>query len=503
MTQQQLVVLVGYDQWRVAHFNGWRYQAVRTFSANAESQKLLLDWLKQFARANVYFLTDIADEHYHIEVLPPVRGIARKQLLARRLAAWPFAQGLHAVHKVDSIQGVRPEYRYLFSAIQHPTLREWLQALQKETLCVQGVYTQALCTPCWASNLLSGHTQCLIAYFGKQQLRIRYLYRSKLLFNRLLTLAPDESLGIRISREIAQTRVYLLSQKWLQESEPLQVLWLSEDEHSHGLPLDQLPATIKQICTAYADVMRQSGWQLAPGGLGVMDWAAIQVIRHTRQLPNFAPEASLLNASVVRAKRNITLTCVLMVCLFVMAHWISQKVLQKTHVDIQRTNAQLKLWQAVKPALGIVKEDLPRLQTFSRAVQSLESSARFPNRALTILQDVMAGQPMWQVKEVGWHYGATHESRHKQAALPDNHWTEASTIKFSRQKAVNSSDAYQAWQALLEKLRQHPDVLELKEMNASVTSGSSIHQGDTRQSLLLDDQPALTIKLREPKGAAT
>lgn len=502
MAQQQIVVLVGHDQWRVVHFKRWRYQALHVFTANAENQGLLLDRLKQSARASVYFLTDIADEHYHVEVLPPVRGTARKQLLARRLAAWPFAQGLHAVNKAGSVNGVRQEDRYLFSAIHYPPLREWLQALQKEPLCVQGVYTQALCMPCWVSCLQSGHAQCLIAYFEKQQLRIRYLYRSKLLFSRLLTFTPDEHLSVRINSEIAQTRLYLLSQKWLQESESLQLLWLSEDEHGNGSPLDQLPAPIKQSCISYAEVMRQSGWQLVPDGLSVMDWAAIQVMRHTRRLPNFAPESSLLNVRVARAKRNIAAAGVIMVCVFLIANWMNRQALQKTQIDIQRTSAQLHLWQSAKPASGIAETDLPHLQIFSRAVQGLEASVHFPDRALKILQGVMAVQPVWQVQEVDWRYGAINEPKHTQSALPDNPWVETATIRFARKAANNASEAHQAWQLLLDKLRQHPDVIELKEINISAKSGNPVQTGDTRHSLLPDDQPTLTIKLRGPKGGA-
>ncbi|MEZ0210822.1 MAG: hypothetical protein ACAH08_07675, partial [Methylophilus sp.] len=110
------------------HFRGSRYLSLNVFAANAENQLLLLDLLKQYAEAIVYFLTDVTDEQYHVEVLPHVSGAARKQLLARRLAAWPFAQGLHAVHKLDSVKNVRKEERYLFSAIHYPPLRDWLQA---------------------------------------------------------------------------------------------------------------------------------------------------------------------------------------------------------------------------------------------------------------------------------------------------------------------------------------------------------------------------------------
>ncbi|MGP1716614.1 MAG: hypothetical protein ACTS9Y_05485 [Methylophilus sp.] len=506
MVQQQLVILVTHDQWRVVHFMGWRYHALRVFPANVENQGLLLEWLKQATGASVYFLTDIADEHYHVEVLPPVRGTVRKQLLTRRLAVWPYAQGLHTVHKIGSVQSANQEQLYLFSAIHYPPLREWLQALQQQTMRVQGVYTQALCTPCWVAHWQSGHAQCLIAWFESQQLSIRYLCRSKLLFSRLLTLKQDTSLGTRISSEIAQTRLYLVSQKWLQEVEPVHLIWLSEDADHNDFHLGPLPTVIQQTNLSYAEVLRQSGWQPVPAGLSVMDWAAIQVLRHSRRLPNFAPEASLLNARIASAKRNIIAACILMICLCVVANWISQQALQKMQSDIQRTNAQLHLWQSAQPGLGVPEADLPRLQILSQSVQALETSARLPHRAMAILQSVMAGQPVWQVKTLAWEYGVasgfTDEPRHEHSEQADSLWTETITIRLARQQGVISSDTQQAWQLLLEKLRQHPDILELKEISVSAESASQTQKGDTRQSLSPDHQPSLTIRLRPLESAA-
>ena len=503
MTQQRLIVLVGHDQWRLVHFNGWRYHALHAFSANAQNQGLLVDRLKQYIGATVYFLTDLADEHYHIEVLPHVSGTARKQLLARRLAAWPFAQGLHTLNKVGSVQSVRKEDRYLFSAIHYPPLREWLQVLKQQGMRVQGIYTQALCLPCWATHLQSGHAQCLTVHLEKQQLRIRYLYQSRLIFSRLLTLTSDASLDIRISSEIAQTRLYLVNQKWLQENEPLHLLWLSEDANTNFLQAEQLPDTIQKTCLFYADVMRQFGWGAVPQGLSVMDWATIQVVLNTRQLPNCAPQAALLSDSVVRAKRSITAAGVVMICLFVMASWISQQSLKKTQFDIQKIKADLVLWQAATPALGVAEAEVPRLQTFSRAVQSLEASARLPDRALTILQAVMAEQQAWQVKEVVWDAGPTLKPVHEQSTNSLSHWSETVSIRFAQIGDAASLNAHAAWRSMLEQLRQHPDILEVKEINAAATAGSQIQQGDTRQSLSPDHQPTLNIRLRPVESAAT
>jgi hypothetical protein len=176
--------------------------------------------------------------------------------------------------------------------------------------------------------------------------------------------------------------------------------------------------------------------------------------------------------------------------------------MQHMQFNIQQTNANLRLWQAATPALGFAEADLPRLQTFSHAVQSLEASAHFPDRALALLQEVMAGQQMWQVKEIAWDDGSIRAPGHAQSANPDGH-SETVSIKFCTIGDAASLNTHEAWRLLLQRLRQHPDILELKEVNGSASSASSVQQGDTRQSLSPDHQPTLMLRLRPPESAAT
>jgi hypothetical protein len=493
MARYQLVILVGQAEWRVIHFSGWRYQDLYVFTANADMQRLLLEHLQRYAAARLYFLTDIAEEHYHIELCPPVRGTARKQLLARRLAAWLYAQSLHAVHRVSSTPGLPQADRYLFAAIHYLPLN---QLLQSQPLRVHGVHTQALCSPCWVSTLPSAHTHYLIGYVEKQQLRLRYLYRSQLVFSRLLALVPDASLNLPISSEIVQTRLYLLSQQWLQEGEPLHLLWLSEDGHDQDLSPQQLPALIQSTTMSYAALLRQSGWQSVPPGLSVMDWLAMQVLLHNRQLPNLAAQAALLSVHALRAKRMLVAACSCMILLLLAANYLSLQAMQKTQSDIRHASAQIQLWQSAQPAWGIADADLPRLQTFSQAVQDLQAAARYPDRLLIIVQQVMAGQQVWQVNTIDWVYAATPAATAALGQVAQPQSAETATIRFSRQTGVSAADAQQGWQLLLQKLRLHPHILALKEMRGANASASQSRQGDTRLSEAHEDQAALSFNLR-------
>lgn len=487
---QQLVILVGNDQWRVLHIRA-RQCELRVFSASDDGQQLLLDLLQQHAAAAVYFLTDIADEHYHVEVLPHVGRTATKQLLTRRLAAWPFVQGLHAVHKVGTVKGLREEDRYLFAAIHSVPLRDFLQVMQKQSIRVQGIYTQALCTPCLHVRLHPAEPHCCYVYYANRQLRLRYLYQSRLLYSRLITLAADDSLCKRIVNEIAQTRLYLISQHWLQDTQSLTLFWLSEDATVSDLAVEQLPAGVKLVCWTYADVIRHFGCGPVPQGLNAMDWAAVQVMLSTRQLPNFAPPTVLLKERIAHAKRKITIAGGLMLGLFVTISWISQQCMESAQLKLHHSKKSLRQLQAAKPKWQFSDVELQRMQSLSQAMQGLGSSTRLPDHALAVLQSSISGLNAWQIKEIEWRYGPAQEP----PSQAGSDWIQTVFVTFTQKEITDSSNVRQEWQFLLEKLRQHPDIVELKEVNVVPASGNAARQGDTRGSSLPVVQ-TLKIKLR-------
>lgn len=493
MAQQRLIVLISVAQWQVLRFSGAQYLEGRTFIASEENQLPLLHWMTQFPVATVAFLADIADEHYHVEVLPPVRGAARKQLLERRLAAWPLAQALHTVHYIDSVQGVRREDRYLFSAMHCPPLQRWLQGLQQQGMRVQGIYTQALCLPCW----LPGKTHCLYVWVDKQQVRLCYLYQARLLFSRLLVLPAAASLAARIADEVIQTRFYLMSQHWLQESESLHLLYLSGEDSMDDLAQQPWPPAIQLASIAYQALARHSA-EVVPESLSVMDWAAVQVILNTRRLPNFAPVEVLMRDRIARAKRMIRNACAVMACLFAMAAWSAHRQLQQAQLDVQAAQASVLRWQAAMPVLEVSEAALPQLHAQVLAIQALEASARLPDRLLQILQQTMPGLDSWQLQKLAWQYEPA-TGRNGQA---DRHWVEQVSLTFARRGNRPSVSASQDWQEVLERLRSHPDISGLIETSASSTADNPVLRGDTRLMREIGDQQQLEIRLHQ-RGNAT
>lgn len=145
MASHHFIVLVDQTCWRVVHVRGQQALAMRTFECDDSSRQEILRWWQQFPQARVSFLANHADEHYHVETLPQVRGSAGRQLLLRKLAAWPFSQGMHVVCRLGHVKTLRRESRFLFVALTYPPLVHWLPVLQAQSIRVQGVHTHKPC----------------------------------------------------------------------------------------------------------------------------------------------------------------------------------------------------------------------------------------------------------------------------------------------------------------------------------------------------------------------
>lgn len=483
------IVLVRHHQWRVVRFQGKKYQELRVFPGDTQGQVQLLDWLKSFAKSQVSFLTDIPEEHYHVELLPPVRGSARKQLLARRLAAWPFSRELHAVHRVDTVQNARPEDRYLFSAIHCPPLSTCLQNLEQQGISIQGIYTQSLCLPGWIPSMENAHQLCV--QVEREHVRIHYLFTGRLLFSRQLPLSHDIAFAPWIVNELAKIRLYLVHQHWLPESGVLHLLWMGNHNFLDDLPELPLPEAATQTRMTYEELIQANGWRL-PVEVNAAEWAAIQILLNHPHVSNLAPYHLLLPAQVARDKRHIRWACFATLCLSVMAGWSNQQALQYTQFEIANTRTTLQQLQADLPAMQFAESDGPELQMFSNTVSALAASARLPHRALELLEDTLAEVESWQLDKMEWRYEPVDQAGESGQAVTG--WSEAILIHFSRHKEAVAIQAHHDWQHLMHKLQAHPETLRVTEIRETAIDNQM--QGDTRELSMDSDQHALKVHMR-------
>jgi hypothetical protein len=497
MASQHFIVLLDQTRWRVVHVSGQHVLAMRVFGSGEDSRMALLYWRQQFPQATISFLANHADEQYHVETLPQVRGSAGRQLLMRKLATWPFAQGMHTVCRLDHVQGLRRESRFLFVALTSPLLADWLKVLQKQSIRIQGLYTQALCLACCLPVTLQKVMHGLCVQYSPQQVRISYLQQQRLFFSRLVLLPSDifatpEQCVDRIAHEVTQIRMTLIHQHWLQEADALSLIWLGQMPMDITLLKAQLPVGCQWVDISDQDRARHLKGHALPEGLHAMEWAAIQHILKGRPLPNLAPESVLMLDSSMRMKHRLHWAGAVMAGLMVLAGWAGIQATQQAQVQMQQIKRQLAVGQ-LKSSEPINQAHLPAVRTLTQAVQGLQSSVRLPDRALVIMQHALLGVSHWQVAALEWGLA---ESAAQDASV----WKETLTVTWSQRD--QNDQAVIEWQQLLSRLRGLPEVEKIEMLTPSASASNAQRQGNTGQAPGLDQPSMLKLYLRDAQVAA-
>jgi hypothetical protein len=480
MAKHRFVVLIDQETGvHIAHFSGREMLALRACDLADEGNRLaLLRWCQQFLQARIIFLSNLADEHYHVETLPHVRGAAGRQFLLRKLAAWPFAQGLHTVFRLNSVKTLRKEDRFLFAAIFYPPLSAWLPELQRQSLRIEGMYTQALTLACWLPALPKGVVHRLCIQCRQQQVRISYLQQVGLFFSRLISLPREgfSDLDVRferIAQEANQTRMTLTQQRWIQEADVLQIVWLGEVPDDVGEVKKYLPSHYLWVCIPALELSRQFAGNPAPEGLDVMDWAAMHSVLERDALPNLAPAEALRPRSIARLKRQLHWAGVAMTSLMLLAGWMGIQATKHDLLQAEQLNHRLQGFKSAQPVSEMSLSQLPRLRALTQTVQTLEASARLPDDALLLLHSAVEDISHWQLTtlewEANWSTDSPDDGKDDQQALLTT-WI---TTEFNHQ-------AQAEWQQLYKSLQSLPGIEKVEVVRPS-DAYASPRQGDTRQ----------------------
>lgn len=480
MARHQFITLIDALQWRVLHFAGGRFSALRVFSEQADDRDSLLRWWQCFPGARLHFVVNLAEEQYQVEALPSVRGAAGRQLLMRKLAAWPYSQGLHTAFKLDHVQRLRREDRYLFSAFFYPPLSEWLPQLQAHGLRITGIYTQTLCMPHWLPALCTAFSSYFCIDWQPAQVRVSFLRQHQVFFSQCIALTEAQSAQTedplqRIMYEIGQIRLTLISQHCLEEDEGLGLLWISQEKPDMSVLEQHLPFIARsQYCADDVFAKRQDA-RLLPHLLKGADGMAIQVVLANLPLPNFAPAAALLQDKVQRLKQHIHVAGVTFGVLMLAIIGMGEQAIQKMHFKSHQIEKQLSLWQSAKGPLAVHEESLPRLRALTEAVRGVETSSRLPGRVLSVFQRLLADPHGQRLKKLEWKYGPRSDDRAGDMVMSD--WEEIVFVTVYREKVTTEKE----WRQLIEKLRQAPEVARVDILALPAADKSGRH-GDTRQA---------------------
>ncbi|MDP8567862.1 hypothetical protein [Methylophilus aquaticus] len=474
MASTHFLINISAHQWQIFRWQGKKCCECRSFDQPAKQDQTLLAWLQSYPHSVVTLLTDLAEEHYHIEVLPHVRGQARKALLLRKLATWPPAAGFHAVTWLDSLQGLRREDRYLYTGVSMDMWQGALQLLQQHSIAVSGIYLQTTCLSGWVASLLPSATQVLCLHGAIQQCRLSYVYQGKLFFSRQLRL-PEHMNEAVLMNEINQTRMYVQHQRWLSEGEQLELLCITEDPVLEGiLSAAIVPADTKQHLVTPFSLFQRLGLPMPDVAISAMAWTAMHGMMHS-QAANHATSELLFSACLQRVRGRLywaTISIAIIGMLGMLNMWQQQRLLQQSVTYQQPLNISV----TDSPVGAFNDKDLPGMQALVDAAQTLVVAQRTPQHLMQALQQACTNMQAWQLHKVQWQYGP----QEKGQPVASTGWQEQAWLDFVKREGISTEDAQQEWEMLLATLGAQPTFMQMTSGLVKPDMPEVSAEGDTR-----------------------
>ncbi|MBX3678616.1 hypothetical protein [Cognatazoarcus halotolerans] len=188
-------------------------------------------------------LVDVADEAFHVDVVPAVSGSDRRAMLNRKLAQHFYGNTYTAATSLGREKTGRRDERILFAAVtRQAVLEPWIDALTRTEARVSGVHSVPLLLDRMLERKRSGFGRCLLINLTPAGLRQSFLDQGRLRFSRL-TAHHDGGAGLLKgsgSDEIRKTHAYLTGQRLLARGEPVDVVVMAGEREFEILAGQQL-----------------------------------------------------------------------------------------------------------------------------------------------------------------------------------------------------------------------------------------------------------------------
>lgn len=206
------------------------------FTVEKEGTAEFAAYLAKNRKCCFSMLTDVVDEGFQIETLPPLRGRDRAALLSRKLAQHFQGTQFVAALSLGRESSGRRDERILLAALTRPqTISPWLAALRQQECRFNGLYSMALLADRFVANhpgdFSRKYPQFLLLVQMRAGLRQIFFENGRLQFSRLstwpsLTNGDPEKIAAACIAESTRMRQYLLSQRKLSREVSLSVLLL-------------------------------------------------------------------------------------------------------------------------------------------------------------------------------------------------------------------------------------------------------------------------------------
>lgn len=457
--------------------------------------------LQQHPNTPVYLMLDTVEEEYRTEVLPHVRGGARREMLQRKLGQLFRTVPYRAtwLQGREQVGGKRLDDVYLFLALlSGEWLRPYLDHIQRQRAPLAGIYLLPQVSQALATQLKCATSGALLVSCQQGGLRQSFFLNGRLRISRLTPfdlqndlqgdLQDEAAVVARYAEEIEKSRLFLYNSRLLPREARLTVQVLDFDNSLTSLStqLPQEPSLscqclkFEQVCVALgcapAQLPRDSealhmyllGKYPPPVNLAASQLTG-DFTAHRLRLGLYTASAALLALGVLWSGYNLY------------RGYADQGEIKGVMADTARYRTQYEEAARHFPTAPVSAEKLRRAVDAARHIQQL---GRTPERFMQIVAQGLDAFPQVQLNRMDWRYGAALAPQTNQAAAGEQ-WLQRGEIEAEIRPFTGD---YRSALSLIERfaveLRSQPEVaaVDIAKLPVDLDPGAVL-RGSTQDNV--------------------
>jgi hypothetical protein len=223
MKPQRLLYLDTY-QMAAYHWRGGVLVSEATFPPTENGWRQFARYLAQNPKSIFTLLANVAEEGFHIESIPYLRGTDRQNVIKRKLAQTFFNTPLCAALSLGHERDRRKNEILLLAAFTNPAFfQPWLDAIRAVNARLSGIFSLPLLASSLLKKLPVSSDPCLLLSVQDQSIRQSFFEKGELRFSRLTPLQHDSpgDIAQTFATESIKLQQYLASQRLIHRDQPI------------------------------------------------------------------------------------------------------------------------------------------------------------------------------------------------------------------------------------------------------------------------------------------
>ena len=238
VNQQKIILCATANQLLAGLWRAGELQGSQSFGHHEDGQHAFAEFLQQHENTPVYLVADAVEEDYKLESLPHTAGNAKRELIERKLNQ--FYRGLvyRTAHFIKRDSEKRKDDQYLFVALtKDEFIKTWVAIIQAAKAPLVGVYLLPMLSQVLVRQLKLMAPHILLCEKLSSGLRQTYLHNGRLRMSRLVPNVPVDKnqLSYFYLVETEKTRLYLMSQRFIAQETPLELVLVSVDGNTQTI----------------------------------------------------------------------------------------------------------------------------------------------------------------------------------------------------------------------------------------------------------------------------